>query len=488
MTISRKIGLHIVGGTSVPLGKPAVVKLVDPSVAYYRQVRAEVGPDCLIIVRWYHAAQPLDAPVANARDWYNAHSGWIEQVPMGERVAYEGWNEIPDSQAAAYSQFEVTRLMLLHAIGRRACVLNASVGTPDLPVWTVYRPMLLAMGANDVIGLHEYWSDRADLENVWHVRRFTLPAVAANIGDRKIVVSECGRDEVEGRGRPGWQLTCSADEYLGDLRRLGELYDGCANVIGATVYQTGSADPQWGPFNVWTLWPSVVAEYATVLPPEDTDVIPYYHSSRNGYRITDIVLHDTEGSAEAAEYWFRAPSNTGRSSAHVIVDSAGEILRLIPDEWAAHHAGFATVPGNPGINPNRFSLGLELEYPRAPASPAWPEAQLAAAADVVREWCDTWGITAEHIWEHKTIDPTRRSDPRNWDRAAFLRRVWPPPAEPYLPTNDPFMQARKTPQERYEGIRWWIEERRRQYEAGAIAYADQIDMALIEQMYKWEQE
>ena len=68
--------------------------------------------------------------------------------------------------------------------------------------------------------------------------------------------------------------------------------------------------------------------------------------------------------------------------------------------------------------------------------------------------------------------------------------VWavdePPVAEPYLPTNDPFTQAASTEKERYTKIRWWIEERRRQYEAGAIAYADQIDAALIEQMYTWE--
>ena len=490
MTISRRIGLHIINGTSLALGAPTVLKLVDPSLDTYRRVRAEVGADCLIVVRWYHAQQPLDNPARNASDWFNAHRAWMQSIPDPDRTVFEGWNEIGDAQAPQYAAFELARLQLLHSAGRRACVGNWSVGCPDLPVWPVYAPMLAAMRDTDALGLHEYWSDRADLENVWHVRRFTLPAVAANIGSRKIVVTECGRDYTPdtNKGKPGWMLTCSSNEYLGDLARLGQLYDGCPNVIGATVFQTGSSDPQWGPFNVWSVWPSVVAEYASapVTPPPTQEApvsIPYFHSSRDGYAITDIVIHDTEGTAAAAEYWFRAPSNTGRSSAHVIVTSKGEIMRLIPDELSAHHAGYATVPGREGINPNRFSLGLELEYPKAPLSPAWPEAQLAAAAAVVREWCDRWGITEAHIWEHKTIDPTRRSDPRNWDRAGFLARVWPPVQAEPLPNDEqgpPALLAQKA--------RWFLEEMQRQYEAGNLDRAQAIRLSLIDLLGRLERE
>ena len=58
----------------------------------------------------------------------------------------------------------------------------------------------------------------------------------------------------------------------------------------------------------------------------------------------------------------------------------------------------------------------------------------------------------------------------------------------YLPTNDPLTLVRKTPQQRYEGIRWWLEERKRKHETGDEAYADTIDTALIELMYTWERE
>ena len=58
----------------------------------------------------------------------------------------------------------------------------------------------------------------------------------------------------------------------------------------------------------------------------------------------------------------------------------------------------------------------------------------------------------------------------------------------YLPTNDPLTLARQTPQERYEGIRWWLEEADRQDQDRMPEYARAIRLALIEQMYKWESE
>jgi len=69
--ISRKIGPHIISGTSAPIGRPTFVKLVDVSVEYYREVRNAVGPECLIEVRWTEPNdyQPLDDPERRAQEW-----------------------------------------------------------------------------------------------------------------------------------------------------------------------------------------------------------------------------------------------------------------------------------------------------------------------------------------------------------------------------------------------------------------------------------
>ena len=62
---SKKLGLHILGGTALHLGRPRVVKLVDVSPRYVREVRSLVGPECLIIIRWVES----NVLNAGANDW-----------------------------------------------------------------------------------------------------------------------------------------------------------------------------------------------------------------------------------------------------------------------------------------------------------------------------------------------------------------------------------------------------------------------------------
>lgn len=251
-----KLGLHILGGYAGSLGKPRIVKLVDASPEYIRQVRREVGDGCHMIVRWYEAAQPLDDPVRRAREWYERR-----RPAMVDALAwYEGLNEVPDTQAHAFAAFEVERLRLMHAGGRRTAVGSWSVGVPDIPVWATYAPVLAAMDANDAIALHEYWSDGYDLNNPWHVGRWRL---VPELDNTKIVVTECGRDRVEGRGYSGWHLDphLTAGAYLDELRAYGALLDAEPRVLGATVFTAGQiTDAQWQPFEVNSIAAQITAE------------------------------------------------------------------------------------------------------------------------------------------------------------------------------------------------------------------------------------
>ena len=123
-----KLGLHIIEGFQGKLaipgaGTPRLVKLVDVSVAYVRQVRAEIGPNCLIIVRWVEA-QPLANPEQEAIDWFQRHKAQMQAMvasampgagtgdPTGADpyIAFEGYNEVPDHQAEQYVRFELERL------------------------------------------------------------------------------------------------------------------------------------------------------------------------------------------------------------------------------------------------------------------------------------------------------------------------------------------------------------------------------------------
>ena len=266
MSGMSKLGLHILSGFAGNLGKPRIVKLVDPSPEYIRQVRALVGDACVLIVRWTEPVQPLDDPVRRAREWYDRR----RPMMVDAAALYEGYNEIADSQAGAFAAFEVERLRLMHIEGRHSAVGSWSVGVPDIPVWATYTPVLGAMVVGDAVALHEYWSDGYDLNNPWHVGRWRLVPQLDNV---PIVVTEAGRDKVESRGYSGWHLDphLTAPRYLDELRAYGALLDAEPHVLGATVFTAGQiVDPQWQPFEVNSIAATITAEstqMGAVIPP-----------------------------------------------------------------------------------------------------------------------------------------------------------------------------------------------------------------------------
>ena len=97
------------------------------------------------------------------------------------------------------------------------------------------------MGPRDLLGLHEYWVDHRDIENPWHAGRWRI---VPRLRDVPIVVTECGRDVVEGRGQAGWQRTCGAGEILADLHRYAAIIAEAPNVWGVRV-------PRWAPRPKW---------------------------------------------------------------------------------------------------------------------------------------------------------------------------------------------------------------------------------------------
>ena len=136
--------------------------------------------------------------------------------------------------------------------------------------------------------------------------------------------------------------------------------------------------------------------------------------------VTHLVMHDTEGSLSATLGWFANPAS--EVSSHDVIDADGTVYRLVGYDRAAWHAGGATSQLNPGANLK--SIGIELVYPAAPASPPWPQAQLDATVKHAREIVRTFNITRARVLRHVDIDPTRRSDPRNFPWQWFLDRIY----------------------------------------------------------------
>ena len=72
-----------------------------------------------------------------------------------------------------------------------------------------------------------------------------------------------------------------------------------------------------------------------------------------------IVMHFTfGGTARSSADWFRSPQNSGKSSAHVVIERDGSVIQCVPFTTFANHAGKSTWTGAVGMN--RHSFGIEM--------------------------------------------------------------------------------------------------------------------------------
>ncbi len=434
---TRKLCAHIIAGYSGPLGKPLAVKLVNASPAYVREVRGALGNGALIVVRWVEENPNWNDPERAAQDWYNRHLPDMAAMSGPEHdpnLCFEGLNEVPDDLASRYVRFEVARLGLMHHGGYRSVVGNFSVGTPDFPVWETYHPLLHAMAPDDWLGLHEYWSSRSDLDNPYHVGRWRKVPLLAAV---PTLITECGRDVVEGQGKPGWQRTASAAEFLDDLRRYNALLESAPQVGAAFVFTLGNI-MGWEKFGCNEFWPSVVAEYPVQMQPPplpadptapgvryvDLRYLPFPRSSRGGQPVRAIIVGDSEAAREdALAGWLNGVAAT-KGIAHDLIDEQGVVRHCVSYASAVPLAAASPLPGST-IKPEPVAISVSLEYPAAPAAPAWPSAQLAAAANHVRMLAATHHIGREGIYRRAVLGPNGYGGPRNLDWDAFLKRVFP---------------------------------------------------------------
>jgi hypothetical protein len=153
-----------------------------------------------------------------------------------------------------------------------------------------------------------------------------------------------------------------------DVKRLSALaalqpdgvLGGAGDVVFGSSPDTGTVDGSWEP---------PVAEPFTIVrySPQARA-----YSDRANSDVSLVVLHGVPGVAADVLAKFAAPGS--RFSPHYFVDSDGTIFQLIDEQYAAWHAGFATLD-KVWFNINRSSVGIALERP-----PLWPE-EIAAYPD-----------------------------------------------------------------------------------------------------------
>jgi N-acetylmuramoyl-L-alanine amidase len=122
-----------------------------------------------------------------------------------------------------------------------------------------------------------------------------------------------------------------------------------------------------------------------------------------------IVLHYT-GMPSAAAALARMTDPGAKVSAHWMIDEDGGLVRLVPEERRAWHAGAAFWRGVRDIN--GVSVGIELVNPGHEFGyRPFPAPQVAALVGLLGEIRSRWIISDARILGHSDVAPRRKEDP-----------------------------------------------------------------------------
>jgi len=251
----EKIGLHIIKGWKGEIGQPPLVVLYNCDAAYYHQVRAEVGDDCVICFR------PL----------FEGSWGYDSLTPMKHpNTVFQLVNE--PAPTAALLHKTLFHMGVLHDLGLHAAILCPSVGQFDPKAWPMFQPALDAMEPGDYVGVHEYWGTSPHT-STWHTTRWRHVPELEGV---PLLVLETGRDYVpdekiprEKWGHSGWRAGgISVGEYLAEIEQYDEMLRQWPNVRGAALYTNGVAnDPKWTAYDCNKIWPHILYNMVKPEPP-----------------------------------------------------------------------------------------------------------------------------------------------------------------------------------------------------------------------------
>ncbi len=122
-----------------------------------------------------------------------------------------------------------------------------------------------------------------------------------------------------------------------------------------------------------------------------------------------LVLHYT-GMPTAEGAIGRLCDPQSRVSAHYVVDEAGAVFRLVPEERRAWHAGVSFWRGRRDLNAR--SIGVEIVNPGHEFGyRRFPDMQMAAVAALCADIVTRRGIAPWNVVGHSDIAPRRKSDP-----------------------------------------------------------------------------
>ena len=162
---------------------------------------------------------------------------------------------------------------------------------------------------------------------------------------------------------------------------------------------------------------------------------PNFDARPDGQAIDILLLHYT-GMETATAALARLCDETAKVSAHYCIDEDGTLVRLVPEDQRAWHAGVASWAGAGDINAR--SIGIELVNPGHEFGyRAFPDAQMASLIELAGGILAHHPIPARRVLGHADVAPLRKEDPGelfDWARLAAVGvGLWPGAAEPREP-------------------------------------------------------
>lgn len=147
--------------------------------------------------------------------------------------------------------------------------------------------------------------------------------------------------------------------------------------------------------------------------------------------VSMVVLHYTEMKPVGTALE-RLTDPEAKVSAHYLITEEGGVIRLVPEDKRAWHAGSSFWRGIPDVN--SASIGIELDHPgHAPENGGYrpfAEPQIDALIPLLARIVKQYDIPRANVVGHSDVAPMRKVDPGElfpWDRLARHKLCLPKP-------------------------------------------------------------
>jgi N-acetylmuramoyl-L-alanine amidase len=136
---------------------------------------------------------------------------------------------------------------------------------------------------------------------------------------------------------------------------------------------------------------------------------PNHDARPSGLPVDILLLHYT-GMADGQTALDRLCDPAAKVSAHYCIDEDGSVLRLVPEDRRAWHAGASSWAGDADINGR--SIGIELVNPGHEFGyRPFTDLQMTALIDLATGVLDRHPIPPHRVLGHSDVAPLRKEDP-----------------------------------------------------------------------------